>query len=184
MSVFTNPASSSADQARAYIDAVLDALGDADPVAVLAQTPAALREAIQGLSDGQLRAAEQPGKWSIAEVLRHLADSEIVWSWRLRMVLAHDRPRLTGYDQDLWAERLGYGDAAAAESLQLFEVLRAANLELLRRATSEDLQRAGIHEERGAESVEHMSRLYAGHDLVHRRQVRRIHAAVASRADA
>jgi hypothetical protein len=174
MSVFTNPASSSKEQARAYTSAILDLLGDRAPVDVLKKTPAALAKAIKGLSARQLAKREAPGKWSIRHVLRHLADSEVVWGWRLRMVLAHDRPPLTGYDQDLWAERLGYDTSDAKESLAEFGVLRKGNLRLVKGATEDDLKRVGMHAERGEESVAHMMRLYAGHDLLHHSQIERL----------
>ena len=94
------------------------------------------------------------------------------------MVLAHDRPPLAGYDQDAFAERLGYDLANAQDALNEFGVLRRANLRLLKRASDEDLQRVAVHAERGEESLAHMMRLYAGHDLLHLRQIDRILAAV------
>lgn len=178
MSVFTNPASSSRENARAYTSAVVDLVGDRDPVDILRRTPAALAKAVRGLTGRHLARSEAPGKWSIRQVLRHLADSEIVWSWRLRMVLAHDRPQITGYDQDLWAERLGYAVADVKESLEEFGILRRGNLRLLKRAAPADLERVGVHAERGAESVRHMIRLYAGHDVLHLNQIARIRAAL------
>jgi uncharacterized damage-inducible protein DinB len=176
MSVFTNPASASAENAAAYTAAILGLVGDRDPMAILRATPAALDTAIHGLSERQLRTPEAPGKWSIRHLLQHLADSEIVYAWRLRLVLAHDRPRLEGYDQDLWAERLGYDQADPMQALHDFSVLRAANLRLLARATPEDLERLGVHDERGPETVAHLMRLYAGHDLMHLQQLERIRA--------
>jgi hypothetical protein len=184
MSVFTNPASSSAEQAKAYTSALLDLLGPRNPVQVLEHTPAALRQAVDGLSQQQMGEPEAPGKWAVRHVLQHLADSELVWGYRLRMVLAHDRPRLTGYDQDLWAERLRYDAADVEQSLQGFTVLRAANLRLLGAASAEDHRRVGLHVERGEESVEHMIRLNAGHDLLHVRQLARIRSAVTERSQA
>ena len=178
MSVFTNPASRAPQDAAAYVAAVLDLVGDRDPLAILRATPEALRRAIDGVTLRQLRQPERPGKWSIVQVLRHLADAEVVWAWRMRLILAQDRPVLTGYDQDLWADRLGYADADPAESLEEFTVIRRGNLRLLERATPEDLRRVGMHAERGEESVEHLQRLFAGHDLLHLRQVDRIRAAV------
>lgn len=178
MSVFTNSASSSIQQAEAYTEAVLGLVGNADPIDVLGATTDVLRRAIDGMSVEQMSRPEAPGKWSVRQVLRHLADSEIVWSYRMRMVLAHDRPALGGYDQDAWAERLGYADANAEDSITDFEVLRRANLRLLAVLRPEDLKRVGVHAERGEESIEHLMRLYAGHDLLHLRQLARIRAAV------
>ena len=117
MSVFTNPASGSKENARAYTAAVVDLVEDRDPFEVLRKTAGALEKAIKGLTARQLSKPEAPNKWAIRHVLRHLADSEVVWGWRMRMILAHDRPAITGYDQDLWADRLGYGDADPKESL-------------------------------------------------------------------
>jgi hypothetical protein len=178
MSVFTNPSSGSAENAHAYTKAVLELLGDKNPIAVLEQTMPLLRKSMAGLTPEEEKKREAPGKWSVRHVLQHLADSEIVWSWRLRLVLAEDRPTLTGYDQDLWAERLGYDETDAARALTEFSVARNANLRLLHRATPEDLERVGVHAERGEESVEYMMRLYAGHDLLHLNQINRIRAAV------
>jgi hypothetical protein len=178
MSVFTNPASGAAEHAAAYVAAVLDLLGNRDPLAVMRETIDLLPQAIAGLSPQQLRQPERPGKWSIAQVLQHLSDTEIVGAWRFRLILAQDRPLITGYDQDIWADRLHYADADPAAALELFTIVRRANLRLLERATAADLARVGLHAERGEESVGHLRNLSAGHDLLHRRQIDRIRAAI------
>ena len=174
MSVFTNPAAGAEGSAQAYIDATLELLGTDDPLTVLRQGPSAFEELISGRSLEDLRRPEAPGKWSAAALAQHMADSETVWAYRLRMVLAHDRPTLEGYDQNAWAERLRYWDADPTEALTLFGVMRRANLVLLESLASEEWDRVSVHSERGEESVRHMARLYAGHDLVHRRQMARI----------
>jgi hypothetical protein len=178
MSVFTNNMSSAKEEAQAYTGAVIGLLDGQDPMQVLPSTEQSLRSAIAGLTPEQLRQREKPDKWSIVHVLQHLVDSEIVWSWRLRLVLAHDRPTITGYDQDAWADRLGYDEADPARAIEEFTVLRRANLRLLERASAADRKRVGIHSERGEESVEHMMKLYAGHDILHLNQIARIRAAV------
>ena len=178
MSVFTNPADGAAEHAAAYVSAILDLVGSQDPMDVLRATPAALRAATGGLTPAQLKQPERPGKWSIAHVLRHLADSELVWGWRLRLILAQDRPPLTGYDQDRWAERLHYDESDPSESLDTFDVLRRGNLKVIERASPQDLRRVGVHVERGEESLEHHRQLYAGHDLMHLGQIARIREAV------
>jgi hypothetical protein len=178
MSILSNPSIRSADQATAYTTAILNFLGSREPLGILENTPAALDTAVAGLAREQLACPERDGKWSIAQVLQHLADSDLVWGYRLRMVLAHDRPTLTGYDQDLWATRLRYDEADPAQARLDFGVLRAANLRLLRRLDESGLARVGLHSERGEESVERMIRLYAGHDLAHLAQIERIRGVV------
>jgi len=180
MSVFTNRASRSAEQARDYTAAILSLVAGREPNDVLRQTPDAVRSRVAGLSDSQLSAPEASGKWSMRQVVRHLADSDLVWGYRMRMVLAHDRPPITGYDQDLWAERLRYDRADLEQALQELAVLRRSNLGLLAGASEADRQRVGVHAERGEESVDHMIRMYAGHDLLHLQQLDRIRAAVAA----
>ena len=175
-------ASNAVAQASAYTAALLQALGSRDPLEVLAETPAALRQAVAGLSPEQDGTPERPGKWSVRQVVQHLADSEVVGAFRFRMVLAHDSPELPGYDQDLWAQRLGYQDADIATSLQDFTMLRQLNLRLLRRATPEDMQRVMHHAERGDEPLSKMIQLYAAHDLVHLKQIVRIRQAIGAPA--
>jgi hypothetical protein len=178
MSVFTNPASRAPEQARQYIDAILELLGDEDPIEVLRKTADAIREIADSLSPDQIRQHEAPGKWSANEVLQHLADAELVWGYRVRMILAQDRPPLTGYDQDLWASRLHYRDADPVAAIARFRLVRLSNLALVGGASEADLARVGVHAERGEESVAHVIRLNAGHDLLHIRQLERIRAAV------
>ncbi len=178
MSVLSSHGADAVTQAPAYIAALLDALGSRDPLDVLRGTPDALRRGIAGVPAALIRVPEAPGKWSMGQMLQHLADSELVGSFRFRMVLSHDRPPLAGYDQDLWAAGLRYDEADPEQSIADFTSLRRANVRLFERATPEQRARIGIHAERGEESLAHMMRLYAGHDVVHLRQLARIRTAV------
>jgi hypothetical protein len=165
-----------------YIASILDALGQRDPMEVLTEMPEALRQAISGLTPEQEGQPEAPGKWSIRQVVQHLADSELVGAFRFRMVLSHDGPELPGYDQDLFAERLRYEESDIPTALNDFTTLRRSNLRLLRRATPEDLKRVSHHAERGDEPLEYMIRLYAGHDRKHLGQIARIRQAIGAPA--
>ena len=179
MSVFSNTSKDPAELRAQYAPAVLGLVGERNPIDVLRETPARAAKAVAGLSSGKLRMPESNGKWSIAQVLRHLADTDVVWGWRMRLILAQDRPPITGFDQDLWADHLGYAGADPGESLETFAVLRRDNLRLIERATPDDLERVGVHAERGEESVGYLIRLYAGHDLMHLNQIDRIKNAIA-----
>lgn len=179
MSIYSNTARDSAADRANYAAAVLGLLGSRQPVDVLRATPGLAARAVAALTPKQLKTPELPGKWSVAQVLRHLADTDVVWGWRMRLILAQDRPEITGFDQDLWADRLDYANADANESLEVFAVLRRDNLRLIDRATPADLERVGVHAERGEESAGYLVRLYAGHDLMHLAQIDRITKSVA-----
>jgi len=184
MTRFTNPADAAPEAAAAYIEAVLGKLGQRDPREVLAGTVDELRRLVEEVPPAVLLSPEAPGRWSVGEVLAHLVDSELVWAFRLRMVLGQERPSLAGYDQDAWAERLSYAEIDPSTSLSRFEIARSWNLALLDRLPDGAFDRVGVHAERGEESVRHMIRLYAGHDLVHLAQIRRILSGLESEDEA
>ena len=160
-----------------YARGLFTRLGDRDWLAVLAATPAALRAAFEGVDDAAIRRPEAPGKWSMIDVAHHLADGEMVVGVRVRMIVAQEQPPITAYDQELWASNLNYRDAALADVLEQFSVMRAANVRLARQLTAWQLARFGVHTERGGESAGYTLRLLAGHDLVHLDQLARIRRA-------
>ena len=174
MSNLSNPATGAGGTAADYTRAILDLLGDRDPIDILRASAVRLRERVSATDGSLLLTPEAEGKWSVVEIVRHLADSEIAWAWRLRLVLAEDEPQLTPYDQDAWATRLGYRRETFEDAMELFEVNRSANLRLLDRLAEADYERTGVHLERGAQSVRHMIAMQAGHDLAHLRQVDRV----------
>ena len=171
MSVFSNRYSDAKQEASDYTGALLGLLGDRDPAAILEKTPVDLANLVAGLPVSDLTRREAPGKWSMIQVMRHLADSEIVVAYRFRRIVAEDRPTIHGYDQDLWAERLDYEHADLGETLGEIRALRRGNLRLIRSLDAGTRQRAGVHSERGEESIEHLVRVYAGHDLLHLNQL-------------
>jgi hypothetical protein len=115
-----------------------------------------------------------PEKWSAGEILAHLADSEIVIGWRLRQILGAPGTPIQAYDQDSWAAAGHYEKRDARKSAEQFRVVREANLALLKSLAPEQWKHHGMHSERGVETVEHIVRMIAGHDINHTRQVERI----------
>jgi hypothetical protein len=178
---FSNPAgAAAAATASVYTRALLDVLGSRDPVEVLSELMPWITERIRRVDQRILRVPEAAGKWSVIEVLQHLADSDLVFGFRLRMILTEDKPPLQGYDQDAWARTLKYSDVQFELAMDQLRSLRAANIHLLRQLSPVQLERSGLHSERGPESAGFLLRLMGGHDLVHRRQIDRILAAVSS----
>ncbi|HJW20929.1 MAG TPA: DinB family protein [Candidatus Limnocylindrales bacterium] len=160
------------NEAKAYQDMLLAALGDDDPAEVQAGTPDRVRRLLTAAGD-DLRTRPAPREWSVLECVGHIVDAETVMSARYRWVLAHDEPELIGYDQDLWVDGLRHNDDDPDELLTLFSTLRMANLALWRRSSSVERARVGMHRERGRESYELMFRLLAGHDRIHLAQAER-----------
>ena len=180
---FSNPAgAAAAASASAYTRALLDVLGSRDPVDVLGEFMPWITQRTHAVDTRILRVPEAPGKWSVMEVVQHLADSDLVFGFRLRMILTEDEPPLQGYNQDAWARTLKYREVQLEVAMDQLRGLRAANVHVLRQLSPAQLERAGLHSERGPESAGFLLRLMGGHDLVHRRQIDRILAAVSSSA--
>ena len=171
---FANPAGTASAAAAEYVRALLALLGSQDPLSVLGEQLPWLERRTAGLDEPALRRPERPGKWSVIEVIQHLADAELVTGFHTRMVLIDDEPELQAYDQDRWTKELRYVEVPLDLALAQLRGLRAANLRLWRTLTPEQRQRTGLHSERGPESVDLIIRMMAGHDLVHRRQIDRI----------
>jgi hypothetical protein len=168
-------------QPSEYREMILSLLGEDDPAEVQEATIAEVKTLLAQAGE-RLRDRPTEGEWSVLELLGHLTDAEVVSSARYRWILAHDRPELAPYDQDLWVSRLAHEDGDRDELLALFEALRRANLALWRRTREEDRERFGIHLERGPESYDTTFRMIAGHGRFHIDQMRRTIAAVEERA--
>ena len=132
---------------------------------------AAVAEALLKITPKELDARPAPGKWSVREIIHHLADSEMTAAVRLRLLLAEDRPEIKGYDQDEFARRLHY-DRPHETSLELFQVVRSSTVGILERLTPAEWMREGTHTEAGPFGVEQWLRIYAPHAHKHARQIR------------
>lgn len=156
-----------------YRTRVLGYLGSRDPVGVLRATPGQLARLLTGASRVVLTTRPAPGKWSVVEIVAHLADAELALSWRIRNAIASPGVALAWWDESVWAERLGYRGIPWRASVGRFKALRLANLALLRslRPTAWD-KCYGTHATRGRQSVRDFVTLEAAHDLNHLRQIR------------
>jgi hypothetical protein len=154
-----------------YMKRILSNVDDRDPWEVLTSTASRLRRLVAGRPHHDLERRPAPDRWSAKQILAHLADAEVVLGWRLRSILATSGVTLQPFDQNRWAEVFGYEQVPVDESLDLFEAGRRSNLRLFRMADPAMMENFGMHEERGRESVAHLVRLAAGHDVNHIRQV-------------
>ena len=145
-----------------------------DPLRLQQAAPKKLAALIRGKTRKQLSRRPARDTWSISEIVAHLADAELAISWRLRQVLSNNAIPIQAYDQDLWARTFDYGRRDPRQSLNTFRTLREANLALLKSVPRKLWDNYGIHQERGNESVSHVMRMVAGHDLNHLRQIEAI----------
>jgi uncharacterized damage-inducible protein DinB len=147
-------------------------LGDRDPLEVIAETPAELNSLLERVPDDQIELSAPGAKWTAREIVAHLADCELVFSFRLRQALAEDHPVIQPFDQEKWSARYANLDIDAA--LDLFESARTWNLLLLDEVSDEERQRGTAHPERGTMTLWTIVETMAGHDLNHLQQIARL----------
>ena len=147
-------------------------LGERSPWEVIFETPGHLRVLLERLGNARAEQAPAPGKWSVRQILCHLADCEIVFAFRLTQTLAEDGPTIQPFDQDKWAAH--YSSIPAAEALATFSAMRKWNLRSIRDALPGAANRTMTHPERGTMTFQTVIETMAGHDLNHLGQLRRI----------
>jgi hypothetical protein len=144
------------------------------PLAVQAATAKKLERLIKGVPTAKLRKRPVPDKWSVSEILAHLAETEIVGGFRMRLILGSPGTPITPFDQDAWVISGHYARRDPRKSLEQFRAVREANLDLLKSLTPQQWKHHGLHAERGVETIEHIARMFAGHDINHMRQIEQI----------
>lgn len=157
-----------------YTQRILGHVEGKKPLAVQAATAAKLARLMKGVPTARLRKRPAPDKWSVSEIVAHLADAEIVGAFRLRLILGAPGTPIAAYDQNKWVVSGHYEKRDPRKSLEQFRVLREGNLALLKSLRAEQWKDFGMHSERGQESVEHIARMFAGHDLNHLQQIENI----------
>src|SRR5579859_1042780 len=162
------------ETAQQYTERLLSYTAAKDPLRLQQAAPAKLASLVKGKTRKQLTRRPAADKWSIAEIMGHLADAEVAIAWRIRQVLSSNAIPIQAYDQDAWANTFAYAKRDPRQSLASYRALREANLALLRSVPRKLWDNYGIHQERGNESVSHIVRMVAGHDLNHLRQIEAI----------
>jgi hypothetical protein len=157
-----------------YTKRILGNLNGKEPLAVLAATPARLAELTRGRSASELARNPAPGKWSVTEILAHLADVEMVVGYRIRMILSKPGTAIQAFDQDEWANLSQYVNVPATQSLERQRAQRESNLTLLKALRPEQWELYGMHAERGKETVSRVVEMTAGHDINHLCQIEKI----------
>ncbi|MGB7623134.1 MAG: DinB family protein, partial [Terriglobia bacterium] len=127
---------------------------------------------VKGVSVEVVRRKPAPDKWSINEILSHLAITEQVFLTRYARIANTERPALLGVDNDALATQLRYNDRDPSETLKELKRLRADTLTLLRALPQKSWQRAGVHPKRGEITIEYMAKIHADHDSNHAAQIR------------
>jgi hypothetical protein len=168
----------------AYIKRILGNIIGVDPMSVLKTTPKRLVKATKGLTKKQMQTPWAPGKWNMIQIVSHLCDAELAMGYRFRKVVAEPGSPLQAYDENKWTANLHYEESDPHAKVEFFNALRAQHVWLLSRLNEEEIQRWGLHEERGQESVERMAHMLAGHDINHIRQLETIHGLVTKKKSA
>jgi uncharacterized damage-inducible protein DinB len=165
------------ETAEEYRNRILGHLAGRDPLKLQAAAPQRLDRLLKGLPASKSRKRPAPEKWSIAEIVAHLADAELVIGYRIRTILGNPGAPVQAYDQDVWAAAMQYANRNVRQSFAHYRALREANVALLKSITPAQWKQHGLHAERGDESIERIASLTAGHDLNHFQQIERILAA-------
>ena len=144
-------------------------LGDQSPSEVISATAARLHAVVDSLPSQQVNRSPAPGKWSIREIICHLADCELVFAFRIRQALAEPHHVVQPFDQDIWAKP--YGAYSAAAALDTFAAVRNWNLALIRSLAPEAFDKPLTHPERGTMTLRTVIETMGGHDINHLAQI-------------
>jgi hypothetical protein len=144
-------------------------LGDARPHEVLDMTPVTISRLIRHSDTAKLTHSPAPGKWSIRDILCHLADCEIAFAFRLRQTVAEKHHRIQPFDQEAWTSAFAKLDAR--DALDSFSSLRRWNMLFIRAVSPAAESKTVLHPERGEITFRTIVETMAGHDINHVRQI-------------
>ena len=154
-----------------YTARILGYIEGSEPLKVIESTPRRLKKLLKGATRQKLSKRPDPTHWSVTEILAHLADSELVMGFRMRLVLGSNGVTIQGFDQDVWAEFSHYAKQDPRVSLNSFLAERERTIRLLKQVPAELWENYGMHTERGMETLHRIAGMMAGHDVNHLRQI-------------
>ncbi len=154
-----------------YKQRILSYQAGQNPLDLQAAMPTKLAALLNGVPQDILTRRPTPKKWSIAEIVAHLADDELVGAYRIRLILGAPGTPIQAFDQDAWAVAGKYATRETQQSLSWFRILREMNLALFASLETAQWQQYGIHAERGVETIADIAAYYAGHDVNHLQQI-------------
>ena len=162
------------ETAQEYTKRILGNVDGKRPLKVQATTAKTIEKLMKGKPPAKLRKRPAPDKWSVGEIVAHLADAELIVAWRLRSILAAPGTPIQAYDQDALAAARNYAKHDPKKSLEHFRAVRDANLAFYKALSPEQWKHHGMHAERGEETLERIAQMMAGHDINHLQQIERI----------
>jgi uncharacterized damage-inducible protein DinB len=157
-------------------------LGDRNPLEALTETHQKITSIAAALGADGWKRSYAPGKWTAAQILAHLADSEMAFGYRIRQIISEPELPIQPFDQDNWAKH--YGSMNGEQAAETFQALRAWNISLFRLLEKPELDQTAQHPERGPEKAETVIRIMAGHTLHHLAQLETIANSAAANAPA
>ena len=160
------------ETSQQYTRRILGYIEGQKPIEILAATPRKIARLIKGVSKNRLSRRPAPDKWSIIEILAHLADSELVYGFRIRLILAASGTPIQNTDQDAWAKSSDYANHEPGLSLESLRSTRERTVRLLKSLPPASWDLYGVHSERGKETVTRVVEMLAGHDINHVMQIR------------
>jgi len=121
----------------------------------IAALPLEVEEAIKGLNEAQLDTPYGPGKWTVRQVVHHLADGHLNAFARFKLIMTEDHPTIKPYNQDLWAELADTVATPVEPSLQIIRGVHDRWSRLLRSIPEASWSRSAHHSERGEVTLNH-----------------------------
>ena len=155
-----------------YTQRILGYLEEKKPMEILAASPRQIARLVKGVSRKKLSRRPASDKWSVTEILAHLADTELVYGFRIRLILEASGTPIQGIDQDAWAKFSDYAKHDPALSLEAFRITRERMVRLLKSLPRQSWDFYGMHSERGKETVTRVVEMLAGHDINHMKQIK------------